>query len=116
MVKSKNYAGFSYIRGEYNNVVVNPLFPRFPKRFSARAERKRGSIVNGIYPTTEVTLSVKDLSMIDWGLAKLAAFAAKEVVESRNDKDGWNRDFYEDLLRRVDDLQSRLNASMSDLR
>ena len=69
-----------------------------------------------IYPTTDVVLSVKDLSLIDWGLAKLAAFAANEVVRSRNDKDDWNRDFYEDLVRRVDDLQSRLNASMDDLR
>lgn len=68
-----------------------------------------------IYPTTDVTLSVKDLSLIDWGLAKLSAFAAKEVVKSRNDRDDWNRDFYEDLVRRVDDLQSRLNASMDDL-
>lgn len=68
-----------------------------------------------IYPTTDVVLSVKDLSLIDWGLAKLAAFAAKEVVKSRNDHDDWNRDFYEDLVRRVDDLQSRLNASMDDL-
>ena len=72
--------------------------------------------MNGIYPTTEVTLSVRDLSMLDWGLAKLAAFAAKEVVQSRKDNDEWNHDFYEDLIRRVEDLQSRLNASMSDLR
>ena len=70
--------------------------------------------MNGIYPTTEVTLSVKDLSMIDWGLAKLAAFAAHEVVEHRHDD--WQRDYYTELLDKVDDLQSRLNASMSDLR
>ena len=70
--------------------------------------------MNGIYPTTEVTLSVKDLSMIDWGLAKLAAFAAHEVVENRHDD--WHRDYYTELLGKVEDLQSRLNASMSDLR
>lgn len=72
--------------------------------------------MNVIYPSTDVTLSVKDLSMIDWGLAKLAAFAAREVVNSRNDTDEWNKVFYDDLLHRVEDLQTRLNASMEGLR
>ncbi len=69
--------------------------------------------MNEMYPTTQVSLSVKDLSMLDWGLAKLAAFAAHEVVEHRHDD--WQRDYYTELLEQVEDLQTRLNASMDDL-
>lgn len=112
MVKNKNYAGFSLLHVEYNNMVVNPVVSPYPKRFSALAERKRGC--NMYEPKTNVELSVRDLSMLDWGLSELAAFAAREVVERVHDE--WQRDYYTELLGRVEDLQTRLNASMLDLR
>ena len=116
-LKVKTMQDFHGYMSNITTWLLTRCFPGSLETFHTCGNTEVGGIaMNGIYPTTEVTLSVKDLSMIDWGLAKLAAFAAKEVVENRNDRDGWNHDFYEDLLRRIDDLQSRLNASMPDLR